>query len=57
MTRTTTRRDRMTASLTIRATQGDISRIKLAAQELGIDASSYIRKLLIENKVIMPTGE
>ena len=57
MPRTKMRNNRMTSALSIRTTEGDLARIRLHAQELGIDASAFIRKLLIENKVIMPTGE
>ena len=54
MSRTISRKTKMTERLVIRATAEDLANVKLAAQQKGMDSSTLIRQLLIEQKIIQP---
>lgn len=56
MAKTIARGERMDKVIAIRATQSDVAEVKLAALNMGMDVSCYIRYLLIREKVINPTG-
>lgn len=54
MPRTISRSERMTESIVMRCTQADKAKLKLAAQEKGLDMTTFLRQLLIQNHVIDP---
>ena len=56
MSRKIARSTRMTERVVIRATQKDKTEIAIAAQNIGMDSSGFIRYLLIKEKVISPVG-
>ncbi len=56
MARTISRATKMDKVIVLRATEADRAAVKLAAQRQGLDCSGLIRKLLIENKILTPTG-
>lgn len=57
MSRTISRSERMDDSIRFRCTQADRAAIKSASQEAGLDVSTYIRQILIREKIISPQGE
>ena len=56
MARTVSRQTAMTERIVIRGTHKDKSEIAIAAQNMGMDSSGFIRYLLIKEKVISPVG-
>ena len=56
MSRTNSRSEKMDKTIIMRATAADKAALKLAAYNKGLDCSGFLRKLLIENKVIHPNG-
>ena len=54
MSRTISRGTKMTEKIVVRAHKEDIANLKLAAQQLGMDSSAFIRYLLIREKIIHP---
>lgn len=56
MPRKICRSEKMTEMVRFRATMNDVSELKLAAMEKGLDVSTFIRQLLIQAKAITPTG-
>ncbi len=57
MSREISRATKMDKVIVLRATQDDKSALKLAAMKQGLDCSGFIRKLLIEHKVLDPMGK
>jgi hypothetical protein len=56
MARTPTRSSKMDGTLAIRVTDVDRANIKAAAMLEGTDMSHLVRRLLIEHKIIEPSG-
>ena len=56
MPRTISRSERMNNRVTFRATESDVASMKLAAQKKGVDISTMIRMILIQEKIISPLG-
>jgi hypothetical protein len=56
MARTPTRSTKMDGTLAIRVTETDRANIRAAATREGTDMSHLVRRLLIEHKIIEPSG-
>ena len=54
MARNYARSGPMTESIRIRATQKDKTELTIAAQNMGMDVSGFVRYILIKEKVINP---
>ena len=54
MSRTISRKTKMTEKIVFRGHPEDVANIKLAAQQLGMDSSAFLRYLLIKERIISP---
>ena len=54
MARTNSRSAKMSSSIKFRAHETDVANLKLAAQRQGLDVSTFLRQILIRERILSP---
>ena len=54
MARTNSRKTKMTQRVVMRAHEEDVANLKIAAMQSGLDVSTFIRQVLVAQKIINP---